>query len=57
MTLYTEDELIQAYVAGRKKESMPTLPGTKLAQVTKLQGVEYDGLYFAEDVEKSKENQ
>ena len=49
MTLYTEDELMEAYVAGRTGKPAPKPEGIELVEVTKLQGVEYEGLFLRRD--------
>jgi hypothetical protein len=49
MTLYTEDELTQAYVAGKTGKPLPKPQGVELIEVTKLQGHEYEGLFLRRD--------
>jgi hypothetical protein len=51
MTLYTDNDITEAYLAGKNGKPLPKPDGVKLSQVTKLQGVEYEGLYFIENKE------
>jgi hypothetical protein len=52
MILYTEDNLIAAYVAGKTGKPLPKPEGVDLVQVNKLNGHEYTNLYFMREDEE-----
>lgn len=53
MQVYTDNDLTDAYLAGKNGKPLPKPEGVEMVEVTKLNGVEYDGLYIIQNKVKS----